>query len=347
MDATGPEEKAEAEAERRMRRQAAAAREHTTAPALRRALRHSATKRAWWITKAVYRAIERFIYDDGFYMASALAFSIILAIFPFIIFMTAMAGFLGGQELAKILTVRLFDVMPEEVASTLQPEINNVLLRDASSGLVTFGLVIMLVSVSSAIETVRGGLNRAYGIIEDRSVVRTRAESLLFIFATTFTLMFVALIAVIVPVIYNLLLPILPTHMAYADAVGRMQLAVTTLVLGLLLWALHRYLPDWKGPRPAIWPGILATLVLWYVAARGFSLYLNFFGGYTRTYAGLAGIAAAMIFFYVASTILLFAGALNRALAEAWARYRADRAMRRFEEGHKAPPPPGDASESG
>lgn len=346
MDPTGAAMD-DADADDRMRRQAEKARARTTAPRLRKALRGRAAKGAWWITKAVYKAVERFIYDDGFYMASALAFAIILAIFPFIIFMTAMAGFLGGEDLAAFLTTRLFDVMPEEVASTFEPEISNVLTRDASGALVTLGLAIMLVSVSSAVETVRGGLNRSYGILEDRSVVRTRVESVIFIVATTLALMVVALIAVVVPVIYNILLPILPTHMAYSEAVGRMQLGITSVVLAILLWALHRYLPDWKGPRPAIWPGIVATLVLWYIAAKIFSAYIEYFGGYTRTYAGLAGIMAALIFFYVASTILLFAGALNRALAEAWARHRAEVAMRRFEEGHHSAPPPGDASESG
>ncbi|ESR24166.1 YihY/virulence factor BrkB family protein [Lutibaculum baratangense] len=346
MNATSPSDGDDGEADKRLRRQATKTRDRTTAPRLRKALRTRAAKGAWWFSKAVYKAGERFIYDDGLYMASALAFSIILAIFPFIIFMTATVGFLGGEALAQLLTVHVFDVFPEEVASTLEPEIDNV-LRDATTGLVTFGLAVMLVSVSSAIETVRGGLNRAYGILEDRSVVRTRLESLLFIFVTTFALMLVALAAVVVPIVYNIALPILPTHLAYSDAVGRMRLAVTAAVLTLLLWALHRYLPDWKGPRPSVWPGILATLVLWYLAAKGFSLYLRFFGGYTRTYAGLAGIVAAMIFFYVASVILLFAGSLNRAFAEAWAKRRAELAMRRFEEGHARRPPQGDASDSG
>lgn len=300
------------------------------APVIRRALKlRAARKSAWWLSKAFYRGAERFIFDDGLYMASALAFAIILAIFPFIIFLTALAGVVGGEQLASLLRVQLFDVLPDQVAETLEPEIYNVLIRDPGGGILTFGLAFTVISVSSAIETVRGGLNRAYGVVETRNVVRTRLESILFVLLTTVALALVGLVSVVMPIIYNAIVAYVPEHIGYSELVGRLRLAITGSVLAILLWALHRYLPAWRhGARPPLWPGIVVTLVLWYLGATLFSLYLQFFANYTRIYAGLAGIVAAMIFFYVASTILLFAGAFNRAIGEAWAKRKAERALR-------------------
>lgn len=303
-----------------------------TAVGVRRYLHWKSTRKgAWWFSKAVYRATERFLMDDGLYMASALAFSLVLAIFPFIIFVTALAGFIGGPQLAGWLTNALFETMPDRVAQALEPEIWNVLIRDAGGGLLTFSLLVMLISVSGAVETVRGGLNRAYGLPETRSLFRTRLESIVFVILTTIALTAIAFAAVVAPIAFATIPAFVPNAVDIYPTIEVLQeielfrelfLAV---VLSILLYALHLVLPDYEAKRPQIWPGILATLFLWWVAARAFSWYLASFANYAKIYAGLAGIVAALIFFYLASTILLFAGALNRAIFEAWQERRAER----------------------
>lgn len=287
---------------------------------VRRFLHLRATrKRAWWLSKAVYAATESFLMEDGLYMASALAFSLLLAIFPFVIFVTALTGFIGGEQLAAWLTRELFDAFPDQVAETLQPEVERV-VRDAGGGLLTFGLAITLISVSSAVETVRGGLNRAYRLTENRSVIRTRIESIAFVIVATIVLVFVAFVAVVLPIAYQALAVQMPDVPLPLATFAVLREAILAVVLGALLYALHRLLPCHGRPRPALWPGILVTLALWGLGGRAFSWYLASFADYARIYAGLAGIVAALIFFYVAAVILLFAGSFNRAIDDARAR---------------------------
>lgn len=289
---------------------------------VRRFLHLRATsRRAWWLSKAVYAAIESFLMEDGLYMASALAFSLLLAIFPFVIFLTALTGFLGGEELSAWLTKELFEAFPDQVAATLQPEVERV-VRDAGGGLLTFGLAVTLISVSSAVETVRGGLNRAYRLTENRSVVRTRIESIAFVIVGTIVLVFVAFVAVVLPIAYRALALQTPDFPIPPAVFAIVREAVLAVVLGALLYALHRLLPCHGRPRPALWPGILVTLALWGLGGRAFSWYLGSFADYARIYAGLAGIVAALIFFYVAAAILLFAGSFNRAIDDARVRRR-------------------------
>jgi membrane protein len=287
-----------------------------TAAPVRRYLHIRAAKQGWWFTRALYKAAERFLWDDGLYMASALAFSLLIAIFPFIIFLTAITGFVGGNRLAAWVTNALFDALPAQVAQALEPEVWNVLIRDAGGGLLTFSLVIMVISVSSAVETVRGGLNRAYGLPEDRSVIRTRIESIVFVILATIALIIVAFVGVVAPIAYSTLVAHVPEMQELNFNFEIVRQSLLTGVLVLLLFAIHRLLPAHRPPRPALWPGILATLVLWWVGGKAFSWYLASFANYARVYAGLAGIIAALIFFYLASVILLYAGALNRAIQE-------------------------------
>lgn len=296
-----------------------------TAASVRRFLHSRAARQGWWVTKAVYTAAERFLMDDGLYMASALAFSLLLAIFPFIIFVTALTGFIGGENLAAWLTNALFDTLPDRVAQALQPEVYNVLIRDAGGGLLTFSIAVVLISVSSAVETVRGGLNRAYGLSEPRSVIRTRIESIVFVILATAALVLVAFAAVVAPIGYSAIVAYFPDVEELHPNFELLRQTALTVVLGLLVFSLHLLLPAHKSPRPALWPGIVTTMVLWWVGGRAFSWYLASFADYARIYAGLAGIVAAMIFFYLASTILLYAGALNRALHEGWSHQHAER----------------------
>ncbi len=270
----------------------------------------------WRSGRVLYRAVTHFQQEDGLYMASALAFSLIVAIFPFILLLTAIAGFIGDRELANYLTVTVFDVFPSQVANALEPEIWNVLVRDRGGGIVTVSVVIVLASVTSAVETVRGGLNRAYGVREARSILRTVPASVLFVLIATLTLIVVAFLAVIFPIAYAFIDPRLPEVPAPITLLEMIRNAVVTLVLAAMLWAFHRWLPAHGRQRPALWPGILFTLLMWWAASQLFSWYMSGVADYARYYAGLAGIIAALLFFYIAAAILLVAGALNRAIHE-------------------------------
>lgn len=281
----------------------------------------------WRTLRVFYRAADRFMQEDGLYMASALAFSTILAIFPFILFLTAVAGFIGDRELASFLTSTLFDVFPSQVANVLEPEIWNVLIRDRAGTVVTFSIFIMLASVTSAVETIRGGLNRAYGARESRSILRTIPESVAFVVLSALSLIVVAFLGVVFPVVYEIVTARVlhvPTPIIVVEAV---RSTVVTLVLAAMLWGFHRWLPAHGRSRPAIWPGIVFTLVVWYLAGQGFSWYMSSVADYARYYAGLAGIVAALLFFYIAAAILLLAGAFNRALHEEWEKRRALRTL--------------------
>lgn len=260
-------------------------------------------------------AFDYFVIDDLLSMASMLAFTLMLALFPFLIFMTAFAAMWGGQDLAEVISSSMFDAFPDEIAAALQPEVESVLGAQAGGGgLLTFGLAIMLFSLTGAVEAARAGLNRAYGLIDMRSVLRTRFESLLFVLAGSVVLVLVALLAVVVPILYRFVAPYVPEILAWANIINTVRIVVLALVLFGLVLALHRWLPARRLRIRLLWIGVVFTLGVWYLLGVGFSWYLAYFGGYTSTYAGLAGIMAGMMFFYLASVVLLFGGEINRAV---------------------------------
>ena len=118
--------------------------------------------------------------DSGFAMAGAVAYSFVLSLFPFCIFLGAMAGYFGGEALAKQAVEQLFELVPAPVAQAIAPEVMAVMGR-SRFGLLTFGALIALFFATSAIESLRAALNVAYRVKERRSYSLCLLESSLFV----------------------------------------------------------------------------------------------------------------------------------------------------------------------
>ncbi|MEM7565856.1 MAG: YihY/virulence factor BrkB family protein, partial [Pseudomonadota bacterium] len=276
------------------------------------------------IKRVTMDAIEHFLNDEALMTASALAFTLILALFPFLIFITAVASLLGGEELATTISAGLFDVLPGDIARALEPQVRRV-IGTRSGGFLTFGLVITIFSLTTAIESIRAGLNRAYSVKETRNVIITRIESLLFVLIGSLTLLIVALLAVVAPLSYEWLEGLFPDLVPWRVIYDAIRLLLLAAILYGALVALHVALPRHRRGPKQVWIGCLVTLLLWYAAGLGFSFYLSNFSNYAATYAGLAGVVAALMFFYICSACLLFGGEVNRAIAVSRRRYALEK----------------------
>ena len=142
-----------------------------------------------------------FIAEDGWAVASHIALSTLTSLFPFLIFVTALAGFLGTQDLADEATHLIFDAWPAVVAGPIAGEVHNVLTAPRG-GLLTVGAVLALYFSSSAIEALRTGLNRAYACLEPRPWWRLRLQSLAFALLASAALLALAFLVVLGPLIW-------------------------------------------------------------------------------------------------------------------------------------------------
>ena len=110
-------------------------------------------------------AFYTFLADDGWAIASHIALSTLMALFPFLIVLTSLAGFFGSKELADQAVELLLQVWPQQVADSLSREIHDVLTTTRRDAL-TIGLVLAVYFASNGFESLRVGLNRAYSVIE-------------------------------------------------------------------------------------------------------------------------------------------------------------------------------------
>jgi hypothetical protein len=108
--------------------------------------------------RLAYDALLAFLRDDGWAVASHIALSILMSLFPFLIFVTAFAGTLfGSEELASQVAQILLEAWPPEVAGPIATEIGQV-LTNRHGGALTFGAMLALYFSSGGIESLRIGL---------------------------------------------------------------------------------------------------------------------------------------------------------------------------------------------
>jgi membrane protein len=276
----------------------------------------------------VIETANRFLAHDGWAIASHIALSSLTSLFPFLIVVTALAGILGSEDLANETAKLMFLAWPRQVADPIANEVARV-LTERNHSLLTLGTLAAFYFASSGVESLRIGLNRAYGGTETRAWYILRAQSILFIFAGAVVMLFFAFLVVLGPLIWSIILRYVPTLAPFTREVTLASYAVTGLGATGALVVAHRLLPAKPQPLHRLAPGIALTLTLWMTAGFGFGAYLHSFSGnYFSTYAGLATAMIALVFLYMMASIFILGGEVNAQLAEMMAERRERRKAR-------------------
>ena len=262
-------------------------------------------------------AFRRFLADDGWAIASHIALSTLMALFPFLIVVTALAGFFfGSKQLADEAARILLQAWPQEVAGPITLDIARV-LTGARGNVLTFGALFALLFASSGVESLRIGLNRAYDAVEKRPWWILRLESIVYVLIGAVAILAFAFLVVLAPVIWGRLVYHLPRLEPFGQAVDFARYAVAVAVLVIALTILHRWLPAGRRTFLDVMPGIGATLALWLVSGAAFGRYLSEYAfNYVSMYAGLASAMIALVFLYVCASIFIYGGELNSVAAK-------------------------------
>lgn len=265
------------------------------------------------IRRVLSDALGHFNDDDGWSMASHLALTALMALFPFLIFAATLASFMGADAFSETAVHLVFDTWPEQIAKPIAREVVEVLTVQRTD-LLTYGVLLAAFFASNGIEALRTSLNRAYRVTETRSFTFRRIQSLVFVLIATAGFLAISLLVVFEPLIrratanLDWLEPYVGT-----TTLWRFIIASTVIVLGLI--AVHFWLPDGKRRFTEIVPGIVFTLVGWLVGSTIFAAYLDRFPSYVATYAGLASIMIALVFLYIVSAIFILGGELNASIS--------------------------------
>lgn len=256
-------------------------------------------------------AYQRFLFHDGWAIASHIALQVLFSLFPFLILVTALASLFGSGSLADEAADIILEAWPSMVADPIAAEVHTI-LTGRRGDIFTVGLVLALYFASSGVESLRVGLNRAYGLRETRAWWFTRLESIAFVIGGAVTMLAFALLVVLGPLVWRGAVGAVPELDRFSAWIAFLRIGVATVLIVAALVLAHKLVPAGRRSFKAVIPGVIMTLFLWLVGGLGFGYYLEYFpGSYASTYGSLATAMIALVFLYTLAAIFLFGGELN------------------------------------
>ncbi len=245
--------------------------------------------------------------DDCFGMAAQLSFYFLLAFFPFLLFLSALIGFIPiASGLLNNLLYEMQLFLPTTTYN-LVVEIVQGLVDSQDQGVLTIGIVLSLWSASLAFNGMVSLLNSAYEVEDTRSYLKTRALSILVtLIVTVFVLISGILLFfgdwLIGQWVQNPWLRFFYTILRWGGIFVLINIGIQFVFFAL---------PAKRLPWKLLSPGSVIASVGWILGSAGFRYYVNHFGDYQQLYGSLGALIVLMIWFYISSLFLLLGGEID------------------------------------
>lgn len=252
-------------------------------------------------------------------LAAGLAYRFLFAIFPFAIFLAALAAFvaplLGMGDPTNEILGALSDNLPPDVAQQIRPQLEAV-LGETRPGLMSIGAVTALWAATGGIGAVIKGMNKAYDVEETRGFVPRTATAL----GLTILGSAGILVAFVTIVGGSVLTEEAVSALGIGDTAWTVvSLARFPLVLAMVAVAvavLFKFGPNVRVSFRWTLVGGALFAVIWLLGTVLFGLYVANFANYSNTYGALGGVVILMLWFYLTGLMLLVAAEATALIAK-------------------------------
>lgn len=265
--------------------------------------------------RALVRLIKSIIKNDFYGMAAEMGFMLVVGIFPFMLFLMAVFGWLGNKSYLDTILHVLSGIMPHQAMKLLKSVLEETMIFNHGKLMAIIGIVTTLVLSTNGVAVILKGLNRAYKVEETRNFIYTRVLSFLMVFVNILVLFLTINIIIFGKVIINFSM----NHFGMTKSVGILLLTlrwpVAFLALYLMAFLMYYILPDLKGKeafkRKSALPGTAFFTIFWLVGSWGFSVYVNNLSTYNLVFGTIGAFFILMIWLYYTSVLLLIGGEIN------------------------------------
>lgn len=248
-------------------------------------------------------------------MAAEMGFMLMLGIFPAMLFLMAIFGWMGNKSFMNPVLLFFSNILPTDSMKLIYTVLNEVMIF-SKGGLIAFvGIIVSLFLTSNSVAVILKGMNRAYKVDETRSFVYTRILSIIMVFVNTFMLFLSINLIVFGKLIVNFLIHYVGISHAFALTLLTLRWPVSFLALYAMAFINYYILPDLKGEeslkRKSALPGTLFFCIFWLVGSSAFSVYVNNLHTYNKVYGTIGAFAVLMVWLYYSSFLLLIGAEIN------------------------------------
>jgi membrane protein len=257
--------------------------------------------------KDLYEEIQN---DNVFNGAAALAYYLMLAIFPAAIFLLTLLPYLPIPNLQQAIMDLLAQAMPGE-ASNLFAGVVQSITSEKRGGLLSFGLLFTLWSASNGLYAIMQQLNITYNVKEGRPFWKVRGTAVMLMLM--FLLLIIGAFGLVVfgGMIQDWIASVLGSSQILLTIFALFRWMVIVLLL-LMGFAITYYFgPDVEQKFRFITPGSITGVIILIAASLAFKLYIANFANYSATYGSLGAVIILMLWLYITGLAILIGSEVN------------------------------------
>jgi YihY family inner membrane protein len=275
---------------------------------------HALRRHGGW--SFVREAFARFRYGDGFSHARALGLQLCLAIVPFLIALSGLAGKLGVVRGGQVVADTVLALTPGASESLVHDLLGpGESAEDAGELALAVGLLTGIAALTTAMAQIERGANRIYGVERDRAAHRKYARAAVLAFAAGLP----ALVGFLMLVAGDAVGESIRHRYAWGGTVASVWLVarwpVSLALVVCAVAAIFRWAPRRRQPAFSwLLFGAALSTVLWWGISALLALYVARSGAFGATYGALAGIMALLLWANATGVALFFGIAFSAQL---------------------------------
>jgi membrane protein len=262
---------------------------------------------------------KEFNKDDLQGLAAEVAYHLLFAVIPLLIFLTALSAFIsqavGIDDIMTSVNEWIVANLPSASQDTVRPAIENV-LSQRSSGILSIGGLLALWGARNAMASLMKALNVTFDVAEGRAWWKKQLIAMGLTVALGLGIIGSGTALLLGSGLGDTFAEWVNLGDTWTAVWSWLRWPLVLILVSIMLAFLYSAAPNVHVPFQWLTAGSVLTVVLWAVASFGLSFYFQNFARYTESYGVLGGVLAFVFWLYVMSLILLLGGEVNAVLAK-------------------------------
>jgi membrane protein len=265
------------------------------------------------VLRVARHALADFFADDMPTYAAALAYRVLFSLFPFLIFLSTLLGFLGVPQLFEWLREQASYVLPSQAMELVNTILSE--LQTPQGGLMSVAIALSVWSASAAVLGTMNALNVAFDVKERRPGWKRFAVSILYTLALALMLGIAAAFMLTGPAFLEWIARYVGLHSMFIAVWTWLRWPLAAFLLMLVVAVVYYAAPNLKQRFRLFTTGSVLAVAVWIATSLGFAYYVQNFGDYNKTYGSMGAVIVLLLYFFLSAAVMLFGAEVNAVIS--------------------------------
>src|SRR5438445_616013 len=265
------------------------------------------------LARRVWHEIDK---DEVVDRAAGLAYYFLFALFPALLFLTALIGLLPIPHLLDRLMEYVSRALPMDAASVTQKTLREI-VGGAHGGLLSIGVLGALWAASNGMSSIITALNAVYDVPETRPFWKRKALALGLTLLFSLFILTALILMVFGPKIGETVASWVGLGGLFTVVWNVISVPVVVVLVTIGVTVVYYLAPDAEQKFRWVTPGATLAVLLWLAMSYGLRLYVSHFADYNATYGSIGGVILLMLWLYLSGAALLLGAEINAVIEQA------------------------------